>query len=163
MQGCWGALRDDEHEVLGWGHGFLLGSVCPGCADLGTMRLSPWARAAHRTGVWQLAGGGAEEATSTLTLCCAQPSRVPLSVIPRTVARQVPLFMEFSRQEYWSGLPCPLSGDLPDSGVESSSPALLEDSLPLSHRQIHLLASLKSISQIPAGKKIQNRTCASSV
>ena len=41
--------------------------------------------------------------------------------------------MEFSRQEYWSGLPFPPPGDLPDSGIEPTSPALQVDSLPLSH------------------------------
>ena len=35
-----------------------------------------------------------------------------------------PLSMGFYRQEYWSGLPCPLPGDLPDSGIEPASPAL---------------------------------------
>ena len=35
-----------------------------------------------------------------------------------TVAYQAPLFIEFSRQEYWSGLPCPPPGDLPDPGIE---------------------------------------------
>ena len=46
---------------------------------------------------------------------------------PRTVARQVPLSMGFSRQEDWSGLPCPPPGDLPDPGIEPishMSPAL---------------------------------------
>ena len=38
--------------------------------------------------------------------------------------------MEFSRQEYWSGLPFPPSGDLPDPGIEPQSPTLQEDSLP---------------------------------
>ena len=38
-----------------------------------------------------------------------------------TVARQAPLSMGFSRQEYWSGLPCPPPGDLPDSGIEPAS------------------------------------------
>ena len=50
------------------------------------------------------------------------------------VACQAPPSMEFSRQEYWSGLPCPPPGDLPDSGIESTSltsPALV-GSLPLS-------------------------------
>ena len=42
-----------------------------------------------------------------------------------TVARQIPLSMEFSRQEYWSGLPCPPPGDLPDSGMEPVSPSLM--------------------------------------
>ena len=47
-----------------------------------------------------------------------------------TVACQAPLFMEFSRQEYWSGLPFPSLGDLPDSEIEPRSPALQADSLP---------------------------------
>ena len=38
--------------------------------------------------------------------------------------------MEFSRQEYWSGLPFPSPGDLPDSGIELGSPALQADALP---------------------------------
>ena len=42
--------------------------------------------------------------------------------------------MEFSRQEYWSGLPCPPPGDLPDPGIKPVSPELQEDSLPLSHQ-----------------------------
>ena len=41
-----------------------------------------------------------------------------------TVGCQAPLSMEFSRQEYWSGLPCPPLGDLPDPGIEPTSPAL---------------------------------------
>ena len=47
------------------------------------------------------------------------------------------LFMGFSRQEYWSGLPCPPPGGLPDLGIESESPvapALQVDTLPLSHQ-----------------------------
>ena len=50
-----------------------------------------------------------------------------------TVARQAPLSMGFSRQEYWSGLPFPFPGDLLDSGIEPVSLALQVDSLPLSH------------------------------
>ena len=52
---------------------------------------------------------------------------------PWTVAHQSPLFMGFSRQEYWSGLPCPPPGDHLNPGVESASPvvpALQKDSLP---------------------------------
>ena len=45
-------------------------------------------------------------------------SHVLLIVTPRTVARQTPLSMEFSRQEYWSELPCPSPGDLPNLGIE---------------------------------------------
>ena len=46
------------------------------------------------------------------------------------IAHQAPLFMGFSRQEYWSGLPCPPPGDLPDPGIEPVSSALERDSLP---------------------------------
>ena len=42
---------------------------------------------------------------------------------PRTVAHQAPLSMGFPRQEYWSGLPFPSPGDLPNPGIESTSPA----------------------------------------
>ena len=52
------------------------------------------------------------------------------SVILWTVAHQVPLSIEFSRQEYWSGLPFPLSGNLPNPGIECRFPALQGDSLP---------------------------------
>jgi len=38
--------------------------------------------------------------------------------------------MRFSREEYWSGLPCPSPGDLPNPGIEPRSPALQADSLP---------------------------------
>ena len=49
---------------------------------------------------------------------------------PWIVACQAPLSMGFSRQEYWSGFPCPAPGDLPDPGIEPNSPALQADSLP---------------------------------
>ena len=49
---------------------------------------------------------------------------------PWTVAYQAPLSMEFSRQEYWSGLPFPSPGDLSDLGIEPGSPALQADTLP---------------------------------
>ena len=49
-----------------------------------------------------------------------------------TVACQVPLSVEFSRQEYWSGLSFPFPGDLPDPGIEPVPPALQADSLRLS-------------------------------
>ena len=56
---------------------------------------------------------------------------------PRTVAYPTPLSMEFSRQEYWSGLPCLPPGDLPDPGIKPTcpaSPALQVGSLLLSHQ-----------------------------
>ena len=48
-------------------------------------------------------------------------SRVQLFVTPWTVAHQAPLSLEYSRQEYWSGLTCPPPGDLPDTKVEPTS------------------------------------------
>ena len=52
------------------------------------------------------------------------------SATPWTVAFQAPLFMRFSRQEYWTGLPSfPFPGGLPDPGIEPGSPALQADSL----------------------------------
>ena len=51
-------------------------------------------------------------------------------VTPWTVACQVPLSMEFSKQEYWSGLPFPSPGDLPDPGIKPRTPAMQADSLP---------------------------------
>ena len=48
---------------------------------------------------------------------------------PWTVAQQAPLSMGFPRQEYWSGLPCPPPGDLPNPGSEPKSPALQAGSL----------------------------------
>ena len=50
-------------------------------------------------------------------------SCVQLLVTPWTVAHQAPPSMGFSRQEYWSGVPCPSPGDLPDPGIEPGSPA----------------------------------------
>ena len=55
-------------------------------------------------------------------------SRVRLFAAPWTAARQAPLSMEFSRQEYWSGLLFP-PGDLPDPEIKLGFPALQADSL----------------------------------
>ena len=57
-------------------------------------------------------------------------SRVRLFATPWAVAHQTPPSMGFSRQEYWSGLPFPSPGDLPDPGIELGSPALQADALP---------------------------------
>ena len=57
-------------------------------------------------------------------------SHVWLFATPWTVAQQAPPSMEFSRQEYWSGLPFPSPGDLPDSGIKPGSPELRADPLP---------------------------------
>ena len=64
-------------------------------------------------------GGGGLVTKSCLTL-----------VTPWAVASQAPLSMRFCRHEYWSGLPFPSPGDLPDPGIDITSPALQADSLP---------------------------------
>ena len=66
-----------------------------------------------------------------LCVCvCESLSRVRFLATPWTIARQAPLSMGFSRQEYWSGLPLPSPGDLPNLEIEPGSPALQADSLP---------------------------------
>ena len=64
-------------------------------------------------------------------MCCARAlqSRLTRFTTPWTVARQASLSVEFSRHEYWSGLPFPPPGDLPDPGIKPESPALQADSL----------------------------------
>ena len=53
-------------------------------------------------------------------MCAQLFSRVELFMTPWTIACQAPLSMEFFRQEYWSGLPFPSPGDLPNPGIETS-------------------------------------------
>ena len=57
-------------------------------------------------------------------------SHVRFFATPWTVAHQAPPSMEFSRQEYWSGLPFPSPGDLPNPGIEPGPPSLQADTLP---------------------------------
>ena len=64
-------------------------------------------------------------------VCVAQ---LCLFVTPRTVACQAPLFMRLCRQEYWSVLPFPSPGILPDPGIEPWCSALQADSFCLSHQ-----------------------------
>ena len=61
---------------------------------------------------------------------CKLLSHIQLFGTPGTIACQDPPSMEFSRQEYWSGLPSPSPGELPDPEVEPRSPALQVDALP---------------------------------
>ena len=77
---------------------------------------------------------------------------------PHGLYRQAPLSMGFSRQEYWSGLPFPSPGHLPDPGIEPRSPALQADSLPTelpgntqrnsSHLQLHNLQNSRQNDQV---------------
>ena len=68
-----------------------------------------------------------------------------------TVAHKAPLSMGFPRQEYWSGLPCPIPGNLPDSGIEPTSPAVQVDSLPTEPpgKPIKIRNLYKKLSHIP--------------
>ena len=80
-----------------------------------------------------------------LSHSCVSNSVLSDSVTPRTVAHQPPVSVGFSRQEHWSGLPCPPPGDLPNPGMEPKtpvSPPLQVDSLPLSHQANPLLLTL---------------------
>ena len=66
--------------------------------------------------------------------CCGRASVAKLCLTfatPWTVACQASLFMGFPRPEYWSGLPFPSPGDLPNPGMERGSPMLQVDSLPV--------------------------------
>ena len=65
------------------------------------------------------------EANGRKSLSC-----VRLLAKPWTVARQAPLFLKFSRPEYWRGLPFSPAGGLPHPGIGPESPALQVDSLP---------------------------------
>ena len=67
--------------------------------------------------------------TYTTVLNVKSLSHVQLFVTPWTVTYQVPLSIGFSRQKYWSGLPFPPPGDLPNPGVEPRPPTLQADAL----------------------------------
>ena len=101
----------------------LLESPRPGSPSQG-----PWDFLSTFLGIDSLTlsqhGGGGLVAKSCLIL-----------VTPWTVACQSPLSMGFSREEYWSGLPFLSSGDLPDPGIESWSPAWQADSLLIELRE----------------------------
>ena len=76
------------------------------------------------SGTHSLAALGTNSSSSFKTSTCMLSyfSRIRIFVTPRTVSRQAPLSMGFSRQGYWSGSPCPPPGDLPDPGIEHASP-----------------------------------------
>ena len=81
-----------------------------------------------------LHSGGISAHCSVMTCMPSHFYHVGLFVIPWAAAQQAPLSMEFSWQEYWSGLPFPPPGDLPNPVIEAAplvSPALASGSLPL--------------------------------
>ena len=131
-----------ESEVAQW---------CPTLSD--PMDCSPPGSSVH--GIFQaraLEWGAI--ALSVFVCMLSQFSRVQLFVTPWSVARQAPLSMGFSRQEYWSGLPFPSPGDLPDPGIEPRSPASEADALtcePPGNSHVikrHLLLGRKTMTNI---------------
>ena len=82
-----------------------------------------------------------EVAQSCLTLCN-----------PTTVAHQAPLSMGFSRQEYWSGLPFPSPGDLPNPGIKPGSPVLQAEALTSEPPYFHLNKCSAKLLSIQYGK-----------
>ena len=95
-------------------------------------------------------------------------SRVQLFATPWTAAHQAPLSMGFFRQEYWSRLPCPPQGDLPDAGIEPVSPvapALQVDCLLLSHQEspLFLLTAIINSAAMNIGVHVSLSILVSSV
>ena len=76
-------------------------------------------------------------------------SRVQLFVTPWTVDHQASPSMEFSRHEYWSGLPFPSPEDLSDPGIESGSPALQADALPSEPPSVSSLSREAGMNTFP--------------
>ena len=121
---------------------------CYSCSQLGASRSPESTQSQAKGGVggglgWGQRSTGVNRGLSIprssrtvliLCCCCSIIKLCPTLETPWTVARQAPLSMGFSRQECWSGLPCPPPGDLPDPGIEAESPvspALEVDSLSL--------------------------------
>ena len=82
--------------------------------------------------------------TSHVGLKVKSLSRVRLFATPWTVAHQASPSIGFSRQEYWSGLPVPSPGDLPDPGIEPRSPALRAEALTSEPAELTLMTSKES-------------------
>ena len=83
---------------------------------------------------YTMGGGGVgwESLNRILYVCMlSHYSHVRLFATQWTIALQAPLSMGFSRQKYWSGMPCPPQGDLPHPGIEPGFPELQADFLPL--------------------------------
>ena len=91
---------------------------------LGCMIIPVFKSKTH-SGQWERHRGLNSMESEIISCCC-----VRLFVTPWTIDRQAPLSMEFSRQEYWSGLPFPSPGVLPEPGFKPRSPVFQADPLP---------------------------------
>ena len=120
MGGCLGALRAQIAAVTG------RKAVCAERAEMGCApRLLRPASSLRGTSVppHHPSSRSPPKVTPSFHVCAQALSRVRLCTTPRAVARQAPLSVGFPRQEYRSGLPFPSLGDLPDPGMEPTSPA----------------------------------------
>ena len=130
LQSCptlWDAM---DHSLPGFSvHGILqprILDICPPPGDLPNPGIEPVSlTSALQAGSLPLVPLGK---SLWMNVKWKSLSRVQLFVIPWTVAYQAPPFMDFSRQEYWSGLPSP--GDLPNPRIKPRSPTLQVDALP---------------------------------
>ena len=110
----------DEHLLHGRKEWVWWVQICFSKAKVQNITLNDWKSHSH----YMISSDSISFFLSLVTKSC------PTLETPWTVACQAPLSMGFSRQEYWSGLPFPSPGDLPDPGIEPGSPALQADSLP---------------------------------
>ena len=97
---------------------------------------------------------------------CISCSVMSNSAIPRTIAHLAPLSMEFSRQEYWRGLPFSSPGELPDPGIKPRSLGLQADSLlpeppgkPIYHQRAYQFISHSASFSFPHNSVGKESTC----
>ena len=119
LVGCrlWGRTESDTTEVT-WQQQTMY-TQCSLWPDWGIPRVE--------TSHWEQLSRETQEKHSMKwmdSLCAQSLSHVQLSAAPWTVANQAHLSMGFSRQEYWTELPCPPPGVLPNPRIEPTSPAL---------------------------------------
>ena len=125
-----GRRRVTKGEMIGWHHWLNRHKFEKISGDSGGQRsltcYSPWVT---KSWIW-LSDWTIKTKMQKIKVKVNSLSCVQLFATLWTVAHQAPLSMGFSRQEYWSGLPFPSPGDLPDPGIEPGSPALQSDALP---------------------------------
>ena len=126
LVGCrlWGRTESDMTERLN----FHFSLSCTGEGNGSPLQCSCLENSRDAGAWWAAVCGVAQSRTRLKQLSSS-------SATLWTIAHQAPLSVEFSRQEYWSGLPFSSPGDIPNPWTEPGSPALQADSLPLSHQE----------------------------